>query len=235
MAASDGLSGSSLWSLLQISDQLFPTGAYAFSHALETYVELGLVHDRESCQQLLVNVCYHSLGPCDMVFCVQAFQVAATHNLTALVQLDRLLQAYKVPEELRAESQHTGQAFLRASLALHPSALVGQFVQDVQHGTAPGNHAVAFGVVAQGLGLSEDSAVQGYLYTVTAGWVAAALRLVPLGQTDGQRLLHDLAPTLLDVWQQYRDLRPEEAWSCVPGLDIRSMQHQRLYSRLFRS
>jgi urease accessory protein len=234
-APSDGLTGSSLWSLLQISDQLFPTGTYAFSHALETYVDLGLVHDRRSCQQLLVNVCDNALGPCDMVFCIHAFQMAAAHNLTALVQLDRLLQAYKVPEELRLESQHTGQAFLRASLALHPPALVERFLQAVQHGTAPGNHAIAFGVVAQGLGLPEDSAVQGYLYTVTAGWVAAALRLVPLGQTDGQRLLHDLAPTLLDVWQQYRDLRPEEAWSCVPGLDIRSMQHQRLYSRLFRS
>ena len=63
VAASDGLAGSGLWSLLQISDRLFPTGGYAFSHALETYVELGLVHDRESCQQLLVNVCYHALGP----------------------------------------------------------------------------------------------------------------------------------------------------------------------------
>jgi urease accessory protein len=234
-APSEGLMGSSLWSLLQISDQLFPTGAYAFSHALETYVDLGLVHDRESCQQLLVNVCDNALGPCDMVFCLHAFRVAARHNLTALVQLDRLLQAYKVPEELRLESQHTGQAFLRASLALRPLGLVEQVLQEVQHGTAPGNHAVAFGVVAQGLGLSEASAVQGYLYTVTAGWVAAALRLIPLGQTDGQRLLHDLAPTLLHVWRHYRDLRPDEAWSCLPGLDIRSMQHQRLYSRLCRS
>jgi urease accessory protein len=105
----------------------------------------------------------------------------------------------------------------------------------VQQGTAPGNHAVAFGLVAQSLGLSEENAVQGYLYNVTAGWVAAALRLVPLGQAEGQRLLHNLAPTLLQVQQCYRHLTPTEAWSCTPALDIRSMQHERLYTRLFRS
>jgi urease accessory protein len=229
------LAGHALWQLLQISDQLFPTGAYAFSHALETYVELGLVHDRASCQQLLVNVCENALGPCDMVFCTHAFQLADKQDLQTLVNLDRLLQAYKVPQELRLESQHTGQAFLRASLALGPPPLVQTFLQEVQQGTAPGNHAIAFGLVAQSLGLSEAHAVQGYLYNITAGWVAAALRLVPLGQAEGQRLLHDLAPTLLTVQQRYGHLTPAEAWSCTPGLDIRSMQHERLYTRLFRS
>jgi urease accessory protein len=229
------LTGHILWQLLQISDQLFPTGSYAFSHALETYVELGLVHDRASCQQLLVNLCDNALGPCDMVFCAHAFRQAARQDLQALVDLDRLLQAHKVPQELRLESQHTGQAFLRASLALYPPLFVKTFLQEVQHGTAPGNHAIAFGLVSQSLGLSEEHAVQGYLYNVTAGWVAAALRLIPLGQAEGQRLLHDLAPTLLAVQQRYGHLTPAEAWSCTPGLDIRSMQHERLYTRLFRS
>jgi urease accessory protein len=229
------LTGYALWQLLQICDQLFPTGAYAYSHALETYVELGLVHDCASCQQLLVNVCENALGPCDMVFCTHAFRLAAQQDLQALLDLDRLLHAYKVPQELRLESQHSGQAFLRASLALHPPPFVHTFLQEVQQGRAPGNHAIAFGLVAQGLGLPEENAVQGYLYNVTAGWVAAALRLIPLGQAEGQRLLHDLAPTLLQVQQRYRHLPPAEAWSCTPGLDIRSMQHERLYTRLFRS
>jgi len=227
--------GQALWHLLQICDQLFPTGAYAFSHAMETYVDQGLVVDRLSCQQLLVSLCRNALGPCDMVFCAQAYRLAATQDLTALTQLDGLLSAYKVPRELRVESQHSGQALLRGSLALAPAPLVGQLLHQVQQHTTPGHHAVAFGVVAQCLELPEASALQGYLYNVTAGLVSAALRLVPLGQSDGQRLLHALAPTLFEVMQEYRDLTPDEAWSCTPGLDIRSMQHERLYSRLFRS
>lgn len=224
-----------LWRLLQLSDQLFPTGSYTFSHALETYVEEGLVRNRETCQQLFESLCRHSLGPCDMVFCARAFRLAERDQLDDLTALDRRLTATKVARELRLESEHTGQALLRASLALEPPPLVGQFLESVQQGRTPGNHAVAFGLLTGGLGVSESSALQGYLYTVIAGWVSAAIRHVPLGQTDGQRLLHDLTPVLSEVMQQHRHLSPEDAWSCTPGLDIRSMQHERLYSRLFRS
>jgi urease accessory protein len=152
-----------------------------------------------------------------------------------IMELDHCLGALKVPRELRQESQHTGQAFLRAAMALSPAPVVQAFWQQVQQGATPGHHAIAFGVVAQSLGVTEESALLAYLYTVTAGLVAAAVRLIPLGQSDGQRLLHELGPLCLEVMQQYRALTPEEAWSCTPGLDIRSMQHERLYSRLCRS
>jgi urease accessory protein len=220
---------------LQLSDQFFPTGAYAFSHALETYVAQGLVYDRASCRQLLENLCYNALGPCDLVFCTHAFRLAATSALDALVSLDQRLTTFKVPRELRLESRHTGQAFLRASLALTSPPLVAAFVRRVQQDVTPGHHAIAFGLVAQSLGLTEEPTLLAYLYSVTAGLVAAAVRLVPLGQTDGQRLLHDLAPVLLELIRLYRYLPLEEVWSCTPGLDIRSMQHERLYSRLCRS
>jgi len=238
MSAPDSLASSddiALWPLLQLSDQLFPTGAFAYSHGLEAYVEQGLVHNRATCQQLFETLCWHTLGPCDLVFCVQAFRRAATGDLKALVQLDRLLNAFKMTKELRLESQQTGQAFLRASLALRPPPLAERFLQAIQQGTTPGHHAITFGLLTQSLGIPETSALQSYLYTVIAAWVAAALRLVPLGQSDGQRLLHGLMPTLSNILQRYRHLAPDEAWSCTPGLDIRSMQHERQYSRLFRS
>ena len=79
--------------------------------------------------------------------------VQTLETLTALVELDHLLAAYKVPRELRHESQHTGQAFLRAAMALEPTPLVQAFWQRVQDGATPGQHAVVFGMVAQGLGV----------------------------------------------------------------------------------
>ena len=233
--------GQQLWRLLQISDQFFPTGGYAFSHALETYVTAGIVHDRVSCHRLLENLGWHAIGPCDLVFCVQAYRLATggVHNtldtLTALIGLDHRLTAYKVPRELRQESQHTGQAFLRAAMALDPVPLVQAFWEQVLQGTTPGQHAIVFGLVAQGLGCDQESTLLAYLYTVLTGLVAAALRLVPLGQSDGQRLLHALAPLGRALIAQYGALSPEDAWSSTPGLDIRSMQHERLYSRLCRS
>ena len=224
-----------LWHLLQISDQFFPSGAFAFSHAMETYVQLGVVHDRASCHELLSNLSWNALGPCDVVFCAHAFRHAADADLGALGALDQRLSAIKIPRELRLESRHTGQAFLRAALAVTSAPLVQRFFQDVQQGTTPAHHAVVFGLVAQSLDIMEDQALLACLYNITAGFVAAAVRLVPLGQTDGQRLLHDLAPTLIEVMHTYRSLPLDQAWSCTPGLDIRSMQHERLYSRLCRS
>ena len=227
-----------LWHLLQISDQFFPTGGYAFSHALETYITAGIVHDRLSCHRWITNVGWHAIGPCDLVFCAHAHRLAtaAEHDtLTALLALDHLLAAYKVPRELRQESQHTGQAFLRAAMALEPAPLVQAFWHQVQRGATPGHHALVFGCVAQSLGVDSESTLLAYLYTVLTGLVAAALRLVPLGQSEGQRLLHALMPLSLELIAEYGALTPEDAWSATPGLDIRSMQHERLYSRLCRS
>ena len=147
------------------------------------------------------------------------------------------MTASKITRELRLESEHTGQAFLRASLAMQPSPLVEAFWRCSAGNVTPRRAImpIVFGLVAQSLGLSETSTVQSYLYNVVAGWVAVAMRLVPLGQMDGQRLLYDLTSRLGDIMQRYRDLDPEDTWNNTPGLDIRSMQHERLYSRLFRS
>ena len=233
-------SGQALWHLLQTSDQFFPTGGFAFSHGLEMYVAAGLVHDRAACQRLLTELFNHAIGPTDLVFCAHAHRLAAGPDaadakLASLMDLDHLLAAMKVPRELRLESRHVGRSFLRAVMALSPLRLTQVFWEQVQRGKAQGHHAVVFGLVAHELGLPETSALLAYLYTVAASLAAAAVRLVPLGQSDGQRLLHELQPCCLELVERYAHLTPADAWSGAPGLDIRSMQHERLYSRLCRS
>lgn len=233
-------SGQVLWHLLQTSDQFFPTGGFAFSHALEMYVVAGLVHDRATCQKLFVDLFEQAVGPTDMVFCAHAHRLAAGPGtadvkLLSLVDLDHLLAATKVPRELRLESQHVGRSFLRAAMALSPSRLTQAFWEQVHRGASPGHHAVVFGLVARELELPETNALLAYLYTIAASLAAAAVRLVPLGQSDGQRLLHQLQPCCLELVQRYAHLTPADAWNGAPGLDIRSMQHERLYSRLCRS
>ena len=231
--------GQALWHLLQTSDQFFPTGGFAFSHALEMYVAADLVHDRATCQQLFTDLFNYAIGPTDLVFCAHAHRLAdgsdAAVKLSSLVDLDRLLAATKVPRELRLESQHVGKSFLRGAMALSPSALLRAFWEQVQQGATPGHHAVAFGLVAHEFELPEASALLAYLYTVAASLTAAAVRLVPLGQSDGQRLLHALQPCCLELVQRHAHLTPADAWNGAPGLDVRSMQHERLYSRLCRS
>ena len=232
--------GQVLWHLLQTSDQFFPTGGFAFSHALEMYAAAGLVRDRITCQHLFVHLFTHAIGPTDLVFCARAHRIAAAPGavdarVSALAELDVKLAATKVPRELRQESRHLGRSFLRGVMALSPPRLVREFRDRVQQGQAPGHHAVAFGMAAHALGVPESSALPAFLYAIAAGLAAAAIRLVPLGQSDGQRLLHDLQPCCARLVQRFAHMDPEDAWSGTPGLDIRSMQHERLYSRLCRS
>lgn len=229
-----------LWHLLQTSDQFFPTGGFAFSHALETYTAAGLVSDRVTCRQLFVHLFNYSIGPTDLVFCARAHRLAAGLDsvgakVSALTELDLMLAAMKVPRELRLESRHVGRSFLRGVMALSPSPLVQEFWNRVQQGANRGHHPVVFGMATHELGLPESSALPAFLYTIAASLVAAAIRLVPLGQSDGQRLLNDLQPWCSQLVQRYAHMDPEDAWSGTPGLDIRSMQHERLYSRLCRS
>ena len=232
--------GQVLWHLLQTSDQFFPTGGFAFSHALEMYAAAGLVRDRVTCQQLFIHLFNHSIGPTDLVFCARAHRLAAGSGaveakLSALAELDLLLAATKVPRELRLESRHLGRSFLRGVMVLSPPPLVQEFRNRVQKGAIPGHHAVVFGMAAHEFGLPESSALPAFLYAIASGLAAAAIRLVPLGQSDGQRLLHDLQPYCARLVQRFAHIDPEDAWSGTPGLDIRSMQHERLYSRLCRS
>ena len=158
-------SGQALWHLLQTSDQFFPTGGFAFSHGLEMYVAADLVHDRATCQRLLTDLFNHAIGPTDLVFCAHAHRLAAGPDadakLSALVDLDHLLAATKVPRELRLESQHVGRSFLRAVMALSPSRLAQAFWEQVQRGAAPGHHATAFGLVAHESGAAGNQCVAG--------------------------------------------------------------------------
>ena len=232
--------GQVLWHLLQTSDQFFPTGGFAFSHALEMYTAAGLVRDRLTCQQLFVHLFNYSIGPTDLVFCARAHRFAARPQAvdakaSALVKLDLQLAATKAPRELRLESRHLGRSFLRGVMALAPPPLVQEFRNRVQQGETPGHHAVVFGMAAHQLGMPESTALQAFLYAIAAGLAAAAIRLVPLGQSDGQRLLHNLQPCCARLVERFAHMDPEDAWSGTPGLDIRSMQHERLYSRLCRS
>src|SRR5207245_7436745 len=120
----------------------------------------------------------------------------------------------------------------RSAMALEPAPLVQALWHQVQRGATPGHHALVFGCVAQSLGVDTESTLLAYLYTVLAGLVAAALRLVPLGQSDGQRLLHELAPLSHELIAQDGAVRSEEAWGATQGVEMRRMKRARLYSRL---
>jgi urease accessory protein len=224
-----------LLSLLQFSDGLFPAGGYAHSFGLETYVQSGAVIDAAGVEAFIRAYLENSAAPTDAVAAVSAARAAAAGDLAACLELDAALEATKSAAELRDASRQMGRQTLRIAAALSGNAIVDEFSAAVTGGRTPGHHAVAFGLIASAQGWDAQATASALLYAASAQLVGAALRLMPLGQLAGQRILWNLRPVIARLAVAAENGAADEIWSFVPGIEIAAMQHAQLSARLFRS
>ena len=224
--------GKSLLTLLQLTDSFFPTGAFAHSFGLETYVQLELVNDPETFEMFLRSTLHHGLRNGDAV------AIGLTYKATEIeevIDLDARLTAMKVARESREGSIKIGKQFLRNAAILERNAMLDEYAERVRSGRGAGHHAIAYGLVASAAKIDLFSAVLGYLHAHVVGQVSAAVRLIPLKPTDGQGIINAIRPNLIDIARFAEGAGMDDLRGFTPGLDIRSMQHERLYSRLFIS
>ena len=224
-----------LLSLLHFSDSAFPTGGYAHSFGLETYCQEGLVRGREDLERFLVAQLEGSSGPCDATAALGALRAAAREDLEACRHIDATLDAMKPVKEFREGSRQMGRQTLRVAAALTGEARLARYTADVDRDLAPGHHAVAYGLTAAALGWEAEWAATGYLYSTTALLVGAALRLLPMGQMEGQRVLWSLHPVIERVAREAATRETGDLWSFAPGIEIAGIRHASLEMRLFRS
>jgi urease accessory protein len=224
-----------LLSLLHFSDSAFPTGGYAHSFGLETYCQAGLVRGREDLERFLVAQIEGSAGPCDATAAVGALRAAVREDLQACREIDATLEAMKPVKEFREGSRQMGRQTLRVAAALTGEARLVRYAADVDKGLAPGHHAVAYGLAASALGWEAEWAATAYLYSTTALLVGAALRLLSMGQLEGQRVLWGLHPVIERVAREAAAREARDLWSFAPGIEIAGIRHASLEMRLFRS
>ena len=224
-----------LLSLLHFADSAFPTGGYAHSFGLETYCQAGLVRGREDLERFLAAQIEGSAGPCDATAAVSALRAATGDDLRACRQVDATLEAMKLVKEFREASRQMGRQTLRVAAALTGEGRLVRYAADVDQGLAPGHHAVAYGLAAAALGWEPEAAALAYLYSTTALLIGAALRLLSMGQMDGQRVLWSLHPVIERVAHEAAARDAGDLWSFAPGIEIAGIRHVALEMRLFRS
>jgi len=224
-----------LLSLLHFADSAFPTGGYAHSFGLERYCQAGIVQDRDGLERFLVTHLEGSAGPCDATAAAAALRGLGRGDLEACRRLDETIEAMKVVKEFRDGSRQMGRQTLRVATALTGDGHLDTYLRDVNARRAPGHHAIAFGMVAAALGWEAPAAVTAFLYSTTSLLVGAALRLLPMGQLEGQAVLWSLHPVIERVAREAVERAPGDLWSFTPGLDIQGMLHEHLEARLFRS
>ena len=228
--------------LLHFADGLLPVGAYAHSFGLESYTAAGKVRDAETLEMFLRAYLRGSLAPSDAVAMLAARRVALALGDEAVancLSLDCRIDAMKPAAETRNASRQMGRQVLRIASSLGEplasDALVRNLFGAVERGETPGHHPVAFGAVGAALAWDELDMAAAFLYSSCSGLVSAALRLMPLGQIAGQRVLWNLGPEIAEFAEQSLGKEIDDIWSFAPGLEIATMNHASLDARLFRS
>jgi urease accessory protein len=225
----------SFLSLLQFSDGLFPAGSYAHSQGLETYVQNAMVYDAAGAAKFLKAYLRGSAGPSDAVAVVNAMRAARKCDLMRCLEIDAIINAIKLPTELRDASRQLGRQTLRVALALHDDSVAAKFEVSVESALTPCHHAVVFGIVGAALGWQLQDAARAYLYSSAAAIAGAALRLIPLGQLQAQKLIYGALPLIASLARSAVEMDISEMTSFAPGLEIAAMRHAALKERLFRS
>ena len=225
----------SLLSLLQLSDPTLPIGGFSHSYGLETYVQQGIVKDKLSAKKFIVQMLEQNVQYTDAAFVSLAFDEACKNELKEILQLDEECTAVKLPKEIRQASQKLGLRVLKIFSAVCKNELLEQYKTLVQQQKTSGNYCIVFGLCASVLQISKQDALNGFYYNAAVGMVTNSVKLIPLGQQDGQELLFSLQPLIHSLVQNSLQPNRELIGLCCTGFDIRCMQHEDLYSRLYMS
>lgn len=205
-----------------------PIGAFSYSHGLERLCEDGALTDRASAEAVIAAALRAGSGWSDAVLLAAAYRAAAAGDRAGFAEAADLAMALQPSRERAEEAVRQGTAFLEITDTVWPG-------QDwVERGAAA---ALPVAVAAAGAAhaLPLKRLMVAYLTAFAANLVSAAVRLVPLGQTDGQRLVRDLAPVAAAVASEAEAATLDDVGGMALGLDVASMRHEYQDVRLFRS
>jgi urease accessory protein len=218
-----------LMRLLQLASPALPVGAYSYSQGLEAAVEAGIVRDAPSAASWIGDVMALSLATMEGPLLVRLMAASSSGDMQALQRWNDEMLASRESAELRAETAQMGYSMRRLLVELDvPDAASLAAFEEISFPTA-------FAFAASAWKIEAEDALAAYLWSWLENQVMAALKSVPLGQTDGQRTLLALGARIPDLVQIALHMSDDDLVNFAPGLAILSARHETQYTRLFRS
>ncbi len=221
-----------LYRLMTWLSPAYPIGAFSYSSGIEWAIEAGDITDTKSLKRWLAVMLKSGGGFCDAVFLSHAHRAIAQKDNALLCEVAELASAFAPSRERFLETTAQGQAFLATAREAWPCPAFDR-LQKVWDG--PIALPVAVGVSCAGHGVPIAPAIHAYLQAFMANLISAGVRLIPLGQTEGQRLIAALEPDIAATAQRALAAQLDDAGTSAFRADLASMHHETQYTRLFRS
>jgi len=226
------LSQGALYRLMTWLSPAYPVGAFSYSTGIEWAVACGDVADAGSLRSWIESFLAVGAGMTDGIFFSQTYRALACDDDTATAEIAELAAALVPTRERFLETTTLGRAFLEITQAAWPCAALDK-LRRIRSG--PLAYPVAVAAACAGHGIPLVPALQAFLTAISSNWISAGMRLIPLGHTDGQRLLSAIEPTVATMAQRAIAARLDDVGGAAFRADIASARHETQYTRLFRS
>lgn len=222
--------------LLQINDAAFPIGSYTHSYGLETYIQKNLVKNSNDVYEYIKSNAKTNFLYTELLAAYKAYEFAEENNLSKILELEEIIDASKLPKEIRIASEKLGSRFIKTVSSLdvkYESNIFNEYIKKENEGTRI--HSSAYGVFCFSVGIDKVKAMEGYLYAYVSASIINAVKLIPLSQNEGQKILYNCYKFFDEIIDMLPNLNIKDLCLSTPGFDIRCMQHEALYSRLYMS
>ena len=221
-----------LYRLMTWLSPAFPVGGFSYSSGIEWAVEAGDIVDTATLADWLDAMLGDGPGFCDATFLVQAYRATEADKKTALNEIAELAAAFVPSRERQLETSSQGRAFIEIARAAWDADGLDAMVAACR---TPLVYPVAVGVVAAMHGVPLASTLHAFLHALVSNWISAASRLIPLGQTDSQRVLVRLEAAVAATANRALNAALDDLGSATFRADLASLRHETQYTRLFRS
>jgi urease accessory protein len=221
-----------LYRLMSWLSPAFPVGAFSYSSGIEWAVEAGDVTDAASLRDWLDAMLQHGAGFCDAVLLSHAYRAAERSDDAGLHAVADLAAAFVSSAERQLETFSQGRAFIEITRKAWDSDGLGRAVAACGEAIA---YPVAVGIVSAAHSVPLPGTLHAFLHAVASNWISAGARLIPLGQTDSQRVLVALEPSVIATGSRALAASLDDLGSATFRADLASLRHETQYTRLFRS
>jgi len=221
------VNANALLRLLQLSSPSLPIGAYAYSQGIESAVHSQIICDEMTALDWLNSVLINGLASNDLALITHAYQSWQDSDLDSITELSQLSLAIRETSELKEEDRHLAKALLRLA---EPLGL--EYPVEIK---TSASYPVVYAYFIHNWSISLEDALLAFAWSWLENQIAAMIKLVPLGQTQGQKLLLAMDKSLSTAVKKSLTVPVSRIGSSLPNLAILSSQHEIQYSRLFRS